>query len=75
MLVFSGDKQLSFNSVLLSKARVSYFKGVKYAKFFGELSLVIFTMALHQFDYIFAIGTIFAFLDAWNIGELSSFSP
>ncbi|EXJ74637.1 phosphate-repressible phosphate permease [Cladophialophora psammophila CBS 110553] len=25
-------------------------------------------MALHQFDYIFAIGTIFAFLDAWNIG-------
>ena len=25
-------------------------------------------MALHQFDYLFAIGTIFAFLDAWNIG-------
>ncbi|KAF2455446.1 putative phosphate transporter [Lineolata rhizophorae] len=25
-------------------------------------------MTLHQFDYIFAIGTIFAFLDAWNIG-------
>ncbi|GKT77471.1 phosphate-repressible phosphate permease [Colletotrichum tofieldiae] len=25
-------------------------------------------MALHQYDYIFAIGTIFAFLDAWNIG-------
>lgn len=25
-------------------------------------------MALHQFDYIFAIGMIFAFLDAWNIG-------
>ncbi|KAK2036443.1 phosphate-repressible phosphate permease [Colletotrichum somersetense] len=23
---------------------------------------------LHQYDYIFAIGTIFAFLDAWNIG-------
>jgi sodium-dependent phosphate transporter len=23
---------------------------------------------LHQFDYIFAIGIIFAFLDAWNIG-------
>ncbi|KAI9701167.1 MAG: Na+/Pi symporter [Candelina mexicana] len=23
---------------------------------------------LHQFDYIFAIGMIFAFLDAWNIG-------
>ncbi|CAG7848270.1 Phosphate-repressible phosphate permease pho-4 {ECO:0000303/PubMed:2531109} [Serendipita indica DSM 11827] len=23
---------------------------------------------LHQFDYIFAIGLIFAFLDAWNIG-------
>ncbi|KAF1809699.1 phosphate transporter [Eremomyces bilateralis CBS 781.70] len=23
---------------------------------------------LHQFDYLFAIGTIFAFLDAWNIG-------
>ncbi|KAL4863174.1 hypothetical protein BDV12DRAFT_177806 [Aspergillus spectabilis] len=23
---------------------------------------------LHQFDYIFALGTIFAFLDAWNIG-------
>lgn len=22
----------------------------------------------HQYDYIFAIGTIFAFLDAWNIG-------
>lgn len=25
--------------------------------------------ALPQFDYIFAIGTIFAFLDAWNIGK------
>ncbi|KAL1854029.1 hypothetical protein VTK73DRAFT_8828 [Phialemonium thermophilum] len=25
-------------------------------------------MTLHQFDYLFAIGTIFAFLDAWNIG-------
>jgi sodium-dependent phosphate transporter len=25
-------------------------------------------MALHQFDYLFTIGTIFAFLDAWNIG-------
>ncbi|KAL2174081.1 phosphate-repressible phosphate permease [Thermothelomyces heterothallicus CBS 202.75] len=25
-------------------------------------------MALHQFDYIFAIGLIFAALDAWNIG-------
>ncbi|KAF2827022.1 phosphate transporter [Ophiobolus disseminans] len=24
--------------------------------------------ALPQFDYIFAIGTLFAFLDAWNIG-------
>jgi phosphate/sulfate permease len=23
---------------------------------------------LHQFDYIFAIAMIFAFLDAWNIG-------
>jgi len=25
-------------------------------------------MALHKYDYLFAIGTIFAFLDAWNIG-------
>ena len=25
-------------------------------------------MVLHQYDYLFAIGTIFAFLDAWNIG-------
>ncbi|KAL4762814.1 phosphate transporter family-domain-containing protein [Aspergillus foveolatus] len=25
-------------------------------------------MALHQYDWILAIGTIFAFLDAWNIG-------
>ena len=25
-------------------------------------------MYLHQFDYIFAIAIIFAFLDAWNIG-------
>ncbi|KAL4930281.1 inorganic phosphate transporter [Aspergillus undulatus] len=25
-------------------------------------------MALHHFDYILALGTIFAFLDAWNIG-------
>ncbi|KAK9242270.1 phosphate transporter [Lipomyces tetrasporus] len=25
-------------------------------------------LALHQFDYLFAIGMIFAFLDAWNIG-------
>jgi hypothetical protein len=26
-------------------------------------------MTLHQFDYLFVIGTIFAFLDAWNIGR------
>ncbi|KAL0961175.1 hypothetical protein HGRIS_006148 [Hohenbuehelia grisea] len=25
-------------------------------------------MALHQYDYLFALGLIFAFLDAWNIG-------
>jgi len=25
-------------------------------------------MYLHQFDYIFVFGLIFAFLDAWNIG-------
>lgn len=25
-------------------------------------------MALHQFDYIFAIAMLFAFLDAFNIG-------
>lgn len=25
-------------------------------------------MTLHQYDYLFAVGTIFAFLDAWNIG-------
>ncbi|KAM0231909.1 hypothetical protein ACHAPO_008207 [Fusarium lateritium] len=25
-------------------------------------------MVLHQYDYIFALGTIFSFLDAWNIG-------
>jgi phosphate/sulfate permease len=23
---------------------------------------------LHQFDYILALGTMFSFLDAWNIG-------
>jgi sodium-dependent phosphate transporter len=27
--------------------------------------------ALPQFDYLFAIGTLFAFLDAWNIGTLT----
>lgn len=27
-----------------------------------------------QFDYLFAIGTIFAFLDAWNIGTSSLFA-
>ena len=27
--------------------------------------------ALPQFDYLFAIGTLFAFLDAWNIGKHS----
>lgn len=26
---------------------------------------------LHQYDYIFAITTCFAFLDAWNIGKSS----
>lgn len=31
-------------------------------------------MPLHQFDYLFALGTIFAFLDAWNIG-LSPHAP
>jgi hypothetical protein len=30
---------------------------------------LLYNMAvLHQFDYIFALGMIFAFLDAWNIG-------
>jgi hypothetical protein len=33
-----------------------------------ERNPTFFTMALHQFDYLLAIGTIFAFLDAWNIG-------
>jgi hypothetical protein len=28
-------------------------------------------MPLHQYDYLFALGTIFAFLDAWNIGMSS----
>lgn len=28
-------------------------------------------MALDQYNYLFAIGTIFAFLDAWNIGMFS----
>jgi hypothetical protein len=28
--------------------------------------------ALPQFDYIFAIPTLFAFLDAWNIDMLAS---
>ena len=27
----------------------------------------------HEFDYIFAFGVIFAFLDAWNIGKHSVF--
>ena len=25
-------------------------------------------MPLHQFDYLFVIGTLFAYLNAWNIG-------
>jgi sodium-dependent phosphate transporter len=29
--------------------------------------------ALPQFDYIFAIATLFAFLDAWNIGMYQLF--
>lgn len=28
----------------------------------------------HEFDYIFAFGVIFAFLDAWNIGKYISIS-
>lgn len=31
-------------------------------------------MVLHQYDYIFAIGTIFSFLDAWNIGTSTQHS-
>lgn len=27
---------------------------------------------LHQYDYLFAIGTIFAFGDAWGIGQYHS---
>lgn len=30
-------------------------------------------MVLHQYDYIFALGTIFSFLDAWNIGTIPFF--
>jgi len=29
-------------------------------------------MPLNQYDYLLAIGTIFAALDAWNIGKLIS---
>ncbi|KAF8847702.1 hypothetical protein BDZ45DRAFT_681712 [Acephala macrosclerotiorum] len=32
------------------------------------LSRTTTIMYLHQYDYLFVIGTIFAFLDAWNIG-------
>jgi hypothetical protein len=39
---------------------------------FSEPNFIMPT--LHQFDYIFAVGMIFAFLDAWNIGMLSSSS-
>jgi solute carrier family 20 (sodium-dependent phosphate transporter) len=31
-------------------------------------------MVLHSYDYLFAIGTIFAFLDAWNIGRSPFFN-
>jgi hypothetical protein len=31
--------------------------------------------ALPQFDYIFAIATLFAFLDAWNIGMSNFLLP
>lgn len=33
-----------------------------------RLQPIIEMSKLVQFDYLFAIGTIFAFLDAWNIG-------
>lgn len=33
-----------------------------------DLGTLISKMVLHQYDYLFAIGTIFAFLDAFNIG-------
>lgn len=29
-------------------------------------------MVLHQFDYVFAIGTLFAMLDAYNNGASES---
>jgi sodium-dependent phosphate transporter len=29
---------------------------------------MVVNLPLHQFDYIFAIGILFAFLDAWSIG-------
>jgi hypothetical protein len=32
-------------------------------------------MQLSHYDYLFAIGTIFAFLDAWNIGMFHTVSP
>ena len=32
-------------------------------------------MVPKEYSYLFAIGTIFAFLDAWNIGKPSPFSP
>lgn len=28
-------------------------------------------VVLHQYDYLLAIGTIFAFFDAWGIGKLA----
>jgi hypothetical protein len=36
--------------------------------------VVVKMVYLHQYDYLFAIGTIFAFGDAWGIGT-STCSP
>lgn len=48
---------------------LSYLAQVSLRDSFGIPSSSVKMAYLHQFDYIFAFGLIFAFLDAWNIGE------
>jgi hypothetical protein len=56
-LVVSVHQLLPLHSVFLERNKKS--------DSFGHFLI----MVLHQYDYIFALGTIFSFLDAWNIGK------
>jgi hypothetical protein len=58
-------KQVTHCSDLLVKGQTTKYSSLETK---ARVPLTSKMAVLHQYDYIFAIGMLFAFLDAWNIG-------